>query len=178
MGILLGAPPSPGATEASAAILYACSGLSTSTIQYPARNSFDSGKTPSVIGVPSLLARTSLAWSGQPKPSVATYTPSSLSCLLKARMKATFASISFFDHLAYSPKWAFVPFIIRMYFIRRFSPFVFELSLPSHKIVEAPEAFSTWRYYDLAERLTIWRTSMGMFVGTPPGPGATEIREA
>src|SRR5439155_25619126 len=32
-------------------------------------------------------------------------------------MKATFASISFFDHFAYSAKLALVPFIIRMYFM-------------------------------------------------------------
>src|ERR1700687_2294121 len=43
MGWFSGVPPVPwrggwGAAEARAAILYACSGLSTSTIQYPARN--------------------------------------------------------------------------------------------------------------------------------------------
>ena len=61
MGMFSGAPPGPGAADASAAIAYARAGFSTSTIQYPARNSFDSGKTPSVIGAPSLPARTSLA---------------------------------------------------------------------------------------------------------------------
>src|SRR6516165_893552 len=47
-----------GAAEIRAAILYACSGPFTSTIQYPARTSLASGKTPSVIGVPSFPART------------------------------------------------------------------------------------------------------------------------
>jgi hypothetical protein len=56
-----GAAPGPGAADASAAIAYARSGVSTSTIQYPARNSFVSGNTPSVIGLPSAPARTSFA---------------------------------------------------------------------------------------------------------------------
>src|SRR5580658_9419114 len=115
--MLPGFPPGPGAAEARAAILYACSGLSTSTIQYPARNSLDSGNTPSVIGDPSAPARTVFACAGHPRPSVATNTPSSLSCLLKSRMKATFASRSFFDHFIYESKSDFLAFIIRMYFI-------------------------------------------------------------
>src|SRR5690349_363021 len=40
IGMISGAPPGPGADEAFAAISYARSGRSTSTIQYPARNSF------------------------------------------------------------------------------------------------------------------------------------------
>ena len=44
--------------------------------------------------------------------------PSSLSCLLKARIKATFRSRSSLDHFAYLSKSAFVPVIIRIYFIR------------------------------------------------------------
>ena len=60
IGMFNAAPPGPGAADAWAAIAYARSGVSTSTIQKPARNSLDSGNTPSVMGVPSLPARTSL----------------------------------------------------------------------------------------------------------------------
>jgi hypothetical protein len=63
-----------------------CSGLSTSMIWYPARNSFDSGTTPSVIGSPFFPARTSLASLGHPRPSVETNTPESFSSLLNVRM--------------------------------------------------------------------------------------------
>src|SRR5580658_3342163 len=115
--MLPGFPPGPGAAEARDAIRYACSGLSTSMIQYPARNSLDSGKTPSVTGSPPFPARTVFACAGHPRPSVATNTPSSLSCLLKYRMKSTLASISFFDHFMYESKSDFLAFIIRMYFI-------------------------------------------------------------
>ena len=54
MGIFKGSPATPGAADTRAAIAYASSGVSTSTTQKPARNSFDSGKTPSVIGSPFL----------------------------------------------------------------------------------------------------------------------------
>src|ERR1700733_7463219 len=86
-------------------------------IQYPARNSLDSGNTPSVMGSPSLPARTILASLGHAKPSVATKTPESLSSLLNARMKATFAWRSCLDHLAYPSKSDFRPLIIKMYFM-------------------------------------------------------------
>lgn len=56
-----GSPPGPGAVEMRVAMAYARSGLSTSTIQKPARNSFDSAKTPSVTGAPFFPARTSRA---------------------------------------------------------------------------------------------------------------------
>src|SRR5579863_5923939 len=86
-------------------------------IQYPARNSFDSGNTPSVIGSPFFPARTSLASLGHARPSVETNTPESFSSLLKVRIKATFARRSSFDHLAYPSKSDFLPVIIKMYFI-------------------------------------------------------------
>lgn len=70
MGTFSGAPPGPGAADAFAAIAWARSGVSTSTIQNPARNSLDSGNTPSVMERPSLPACTNLAWSGINKPSV------------------------------------------------------------------------------------------------------------
>ncbi len=47
-----------------------------------------------------------------------------------------------------------------------------------HSVVGAREAFSTCGYDDFGERLITCRTSIGMLVGTPPGPGATEIRPA
>src|SRR5439155_20281821 len=77
IGIFAGFPPGPGAADARAAILYACSGLSTSITQYPARNSFDSGNTPSVTGSPLLPARTIFASCGQASPFVSTKTPES-----------------------------------------------------------------------------------------------------
>src|SRR5215471_8964433 len=61
IGMFNGAPPGPGAADTLAAIAYARSGLSTSTIQKPARNSLDSGNTPSVMGIPPFPALTSLA---------------------------------------------------------------------------------------------------------------------
>src|SRR5882762_9308922 len=140
MGMFPVVPPGPGAAEARAAILYACSALSTSTIQYPIRNSFDSGKTPSVIGIPSLPARTILAWSGNARPSVATYVPESLSSLLKARMKAKFACRSSFDHLAYQSQSAFVPFIIRMYFMSYCSFRFWHWWVPFHGVVGSKSA--------------------------------------
>src|SRR6185436_2682706 len=117
MGIVPSVPAAAGASEARAAIRYASSALFTSTIQYPARNSLASGKTPSVRGVPSLAARTITAWSGQARPSVATNAPESLSCWLNARMKAMFAWRSSFGHLEYHSKTSFVALIIRMYFM-------------------------------------------------------------
>src|ERR1700677_1149847 len=86
-------------------------------IQYPARNSLDSGNTPSVMGSPLLPARTSLASWGQLKPSDETNTPESFSSLPKDRMNATLACKSCFDHRAYSSNSVFLAFIIKMYFI-------------------------------------------------------------
>src|ERR1700745_2871945 len=68
IGIFSGEPPGPGAAEIRAAMSYARSGLSTSITQKPPRNSLDSGKIPSVIGLPFLPARTSLACSGKESP--------------------------------------------------------------------------------------------------------------
>ncbi len=61
IGIFAGFPPGPGAADARAAMLYACSGQSTSITQYPARNAFDSGNTPSVTCSPLFPARTIFA---------------------------------------------------------------------------------------------------------------------
>ena len=72
----IGTPPTPGEADAFAAISIARSSLSTSTIQKPARNSFDSANGPSVMTggcTPSL--RTSLAWSGHASPSAPTSSP-------------------------------------------------------------------------------------------------------
>jgi hypothetical protein len=86
MAMFKGAPPGPGAADARAASSYARSGLSTSTIQKPARNSLVSGKTPSVTGVPLSPARTSLAWSGPASPSAPTSSPDWVSSALKSFM--------------------------------------------------------------------------------------------
>src|ERR1700719_1357902 len=116
-------------------------------IQYPARNSFDSGNMPSVIGSPSFPARTSLASLGHPRPSVETNTPESFSSLLNVRMKATFACRSSFDHLAYPSKSDFLAVIIKMYLI--------SLLLSSSKLLLAHRtsrnrlAFLTSVYWDL-----------------------------
>src|SRR5258708_27364113 len=56
MFMFSGSPPGPGAADARAAIANARAAVSTSTIQNPARNSLDSGNTPSVIGSPFLSA--------------------------------------------------------------------------------------------------------------------------
>src|SRR5215467_2893780 len=88
MGMFKGAPPGPGAADALAAIAYARSGVSTSTIQNPARNSLDSGKTPSVIGTPFLPARTNLACSGNERPSADTSSPESPRSLFRFIMNA------------------------------------------------------------------------------------------
>jgi hypothetical protein len=61
MGIFSGMPRGPGAAEIRAAMSYARSGLSTSTLHKPARNFLDSGNTPSVVGRRSLPARSSFA---------------------------------------------------------------------------------------------------------------------
>src|ERR1700733_1963832 len=145
-------------------------------IQYPARNSFDSAKTPSVIGSPSFPARTTLASLGHPKPSVATNTPESLSSLLSSRMNATFRCRSSFDHLAYASKLALVAFIIRMYFMS--PPYYCVSSGRFHELVRLGAQFSTSRYDHLRGWLASCRTSMGIFVGAPPGPGTVESRAA
>jgi hypothetical protein len=73
--------------------------LSTSTIQYPARNSFDSGNTPSVAGGPPLFdARTSFASPGVARPSALTSSPAFVSSLLSAIMKPIWAFRSSGDH--------------------------------------------------------------------------------
>src|SRR5580704_827057 len=110
-----GAPPEPGAADTMAATSYARSGLSTSIIQKPARNSLDSGKMPSVTGRPSLPARTSFAWSGNDSPSADTNSPRSCSSLLTAIIKPMCARRSFWGHSG-TPCPAFIVFIIRMYF--------------------------------------------------------------
>src|ERR1043166_8469564 len=117
IGIFAGFPPGPGAADARAAILYACSGLSTSITQYPARNSFDSGNTPSVTGSPLLPARTIFAPCGQASPFVSTKTPESGSSLVKRCITSTFLCRSSFDLLAYSSQAPFLPCIIKMYFM-------------------------------------------------------------
>src|SRR5262245_499270 len=128
-------------------------------IVYPARNSLDSGKTPSVtkgapsfipltmpfvtIGDPSAPARTTLASSGKARPSAATSTPESFSSLWKACMKAACLAKSCGDHFAYQAKSAFVPVNIRMYFIP-IAPLVQNARVcPFHGVVGAGPAFST-----------------------------------
>src|SRR6266542_4588907 len=72
---------------------------------------------PSVIGKPSFSPRTTLAWSGPARPSVTTNSPDSLRSLLMPFRTAMWASISFLDHALYVSTPAFVPVIIKMYFM-------------------------------------------------------------
>jgi len=78
IGMLSDSPPGPGAADAFAAVTYARSAVSTSTMKKPARNSFDTGNTPLVSGTPSSPARTRRACSGDASPSANTRSP--LSC--------------------------------------------------------------------------------------------------
>ncbi len=73
-----------------------------------------------------------------------TNTPESLSSLLNARMKATFALKSSFGHLANESKLALVPVIIKMYFMSS-PPVISDLPLlwRIHKVVGARGVFST-----------------------------------
>src|SRR5439155_4410398 len=116
MGMFKGFPPGPGAADTFAAIAQARSGISTSTIQYPARNSLLSGNMPSVIGKPSLLALTSIAWSGKDRPSAETNSPDWRSSLLRPTIKAICAWRSFCGHSG-TPWPARIVFIMMMYFI-------------------------------------------------------------
>src|SRR5688572_4004304 len=96
MGTLMRAPPIPGAAEASAAISIARRSESTSTIQKPARSSFDSGNGPSVIaGGPFWLARTIFACSGPLRPCASTSSPASDRRWLKSSMNWMCARTSF-----------------------------------------------------------------------------------
>src|SRR5579863_884103 len=162
IGIFNGTPPGPGAADALAAISYARCGLSTSIIQNPARNSLDSGKTPSVMGRPSLPACTSFAWSGNDSPSADTSSPRSCNSLLKPIIKAMCACRSFLGQPG-TPWPAFIVFIIKMYFISSPIEFVGTVFSPSSLRL---------LYRELDSWVANCRTSIGMFTD------AAEIRPA
>src|SRR5207253_8400081 len=86
---------------------------------------------PSVIGKPSLLALTSIAWSGKDRPSAETNSPDWRSSLLRPIINAMCAWRSFWAHWG-TPWPARIVFIIKMYFI-------FLVLLPFHvALLSAP----------------------------------------
>src|SRR5271157_4293303 len=100
------------------------------------------------MGTQSLPARTTLACSGAAKGSLATNSPESLNSLLRLFNQAKCASTSPLDHALYVSTPAFVPAIIKMYFMSS-APFLFPHFSPGylrfHRIVGAGGLFSTSR---------------------------------
>jgi hypothetical protein len=85
-------------------------------------------------------------------------------------------SLSFFVHAWYPPTPAFVPFH-QQNVLHMFPPFLARTSR-FDDIVGTDLQFSTFRYDHLRGWLANSRTSMGIFVGTPLGPGTVESRPA
>jgi hypothetical protein len=110
-------PAGAGAIERRAAILCACSALShvDDEISHQELFRFRKDSIRDRHAVVSGANDLGLVWNA--RPSEATNTPSSFSSLLNERMKATFAFRSSFGHFMNQSQVAWVPFIIRMYFM-------------------------------------------------------------
>src|SRR5215469_1961367 len=139
-------------------------------IQKPARNSLDSGKMPSVMGMPFLAARTSFASSGSVRPSARTNSPASLSSLLSLCINAMCASRSCFAQarIPSLARPAFMVFIIKIYFMTSLLCVRVSRSLRFPQLGGLGRLLWTARYADLAAWLAMRRTSIGILVGTPP----------